>query len=444
MKLDMKVLLIFPGPKQSKMFPNNHPPLGILSISSFLESKGIQTEIWDQNIKNGCFDVADFDVVAMSSNISNTKSTLELTKNIKKEFPEKKVIVGGPQATCYPQVFLEDHAADAVVVGEGEYTLLDYLKNKDKTKVSGIYLKKGKKIYFTGNRPNIKDLDSLPFPNFQKIQIEKYNTTIKKRKPVSAMATSRGCPYNCSFCFHQLGYSWRARSAENVIDEIEWQVDEIGAKEIEIVDDNFTLDLKRVNDICDGILRRGIDVKIQLASGIRVDKINKEILSKLYDAGCWMTAIAPETGDIETLNKINKGFDLDRVKLVLKWCKDIGIKTYTMFMLGFPWETRENIQNTIDFASDIDTDFIQFTKFTPLPKTLIYKNYNFSETTEDLINKESFFLGADNKSEIEKMIRWAYKKNLMRPKTISKLLKTFYFTDIIKMTSFAIRNRIFL
>jgi radical SAM superfamily enzyme YgiQ (UPF0313 family) len=433
----MRVLLAFPPPTMLNKQISFLPPIGILSLASFLESKGIQTDVLDCNVQNEKIEFEKFDVIGLSSNISNLNATLDIIKEIKETSPEKKVIVGGPQARCSPELFLENSEADAVIPGEGEHILWDYVRMKDKTKIKGIYLKRSGKALFTGDRPMIQTLDELPFPALQKVPLKKYKPLMNKRTPLSSIVTSRGCPYNCSFCMHQLGYRWRYRSPENVVDEIEWQVNDLGVGEIVVEDDNFTLDPKRTGAICDIISQRRIDVKFQLTNGIRVDRVDKELLIKLYDAGCWLLAVAPETGDKETLKRIGKGFSLDRVRLVLDWCEEIGIKTHTYFMLGFPWETEKHLRHTIDFALDINTNFVSFNRFIPFFGTKIYSENNFNNLDKVTQQHENYFSGGRSTKieaeEFKKILGRAYRQIFLRPKMILKLLEVFNYWEFPKL-----------
>ena len=235
-----KVLLIIHSAAKKGNYVNTLPPLGILYISSFLESKGIATDVVDYNVSEVDYSVIEkYDLIGFSVNCGNVTNTLKMARIVKEKYG-KDIIVGGPQVTSDPDLFLEKEFIDGAVVGEGEYTLYEYIKNRKGVK--GIYVKDEKeKIIFGGTRPPIKDMDSLPFPAFDKIDLGKYKVTFKKKKATSTIATSRGCPFGCIFCFHSLGSSFRARSAENVVKEIEWQIKNFGVEEICIQDDNISL-----------------------------------------------------------------------------------------------------------------------------------------------------------------------------------------------------------
>lgn len=441
-----KVLLATESPEKKELYINTLPPLGILGIASYLESKGIQTDVIDNNIqKVDYFDVEKYDTVGFSVHCANVSKTLKSIENIKKNFPDKKIIVGGPHILIDPENYIKNENIDAVIVGEGELAVYDYIKNKGNSKHTGLYLKNSDgEIKFNGMGKWITDLDSLPFPALDKVDIKKYDVPLKQKKPISNIMSSRGCPFSCIFCFHSLGKVWRARSAKNFVDEVEWQVNNFGVKEICIFDDNFTLDIKRVNDICDGIIERGINVKFQFTNGVRVDRVNKELLIKLKKAGVWLMGIAPESGNLESLEKMKKQFDLKRVEDVAKWCKEIGLFTHSYFMVGFPWESREHIEQTIDFARKLDTDVTQFSRVIPFPKTELYDMIGKENINVDYTKDVGLFYGnvkhkvqGLSEEEIQRLIKKGYRQAFLRPKKMINLLIKLHWIDLFKLAKYS-------
>jgi len=432
------------SPVNKENYINVLPPLGILYICSFLKSKDIPSDIIDYNVSNIDYSVVqDYDLIGFSINCANITNTLNMAKAIKKQYG-KEIIVGGPQVTGDPTFFLDKDYIDGAVVGEGEHALYEYLI-KGKV-VPGLYLKeKNKKIVFGEPRPGNKNLDSLPFPAFDKIDIRKYNTVPKKRNPVSTIVTSRGCPFKCIFCFHSLGYSFRSRSAENIVDEIEWQVKNFGVKEICFLDDNLSLDINRAKKIFKGIIDKNLDVVFQIHNGIRVDKVDDELLSLMKQARLWFMIICPESGDSKTIELIKKGFDKEIVRKVVKTSKKMGFFTYACFMIGFPWETEERIKRTVDFAKELDTDMVQFSRVTAFPGTELYDmcnlNYKIEKDSGLFYGDPRFNISKLTDSRINQIIKEAYRKCYLKPRKILKLLTSLKWRNVYLLAKYSVTTK---
>lgn len=443
-KNNQKVLLIFPTPRRKQAFLNTLPPLGILSIASYLESKGIHTDVIDCHVQTSDPDFSKYDVVCFAVNIANVENTANYIKEIREKGGKQKIIIGGPQVPHRGKHWISEHNVDAVIIGEGELTVYDYLTSNDPSSVKGILHKAGEEVLYTGDRPLPMNLDLLPFPALDKVPIRKYNLPIKKAFPVSSISTSRGCPAKCTFCYARDGV-WRQRSVKNVVDEIEWQVRKLGVREIWIADDNFTLNRQRAWDIAEDIIKRKINVKMQLKNGIRVDKVDKELLAKLKEAGVWLVAVAPESGKQETLDRIQKGFTLERVKQAVKWCKELDIKTFSLFILGLPWETKEDVEQTIKFANELDTDFVQFARYTPIEGTPIYDEVKMQGmllenefkdvgTHVDTLNYHPKLISRDDMAMIFKK---AYRHYYLKPRRILNIMNMLSLRDIYYSAKFA-------
>lgn len=441
--MSKKVLLIYQAPTLKKYYLNFAPPLGILSISSYLSSKGIENKVVDCCIENlGGSDIKNYDILGFSVNKSNVTNSLHCAARIKKEFPQKKIVFGGPQCTEDPGYFIEKEFIDIAIIGEGEETFYEYLTKEELKEVKGLYFKDKKgQIVFTGNREYMDNLDALPFPALDKIDIRRYGYIPKRALPTSSIVTSRGCPYNCTFCFHSLGYKWRPRSAENVVDEIEWQVKTLKVKEICILDDNFSLDRMRMEKICDLIIKRRIKVLFQLATGIRVDAVDKELLLKLKEAGIYLVSIAPESGNIETRKRIKKNFDSNKMRELVTCCKELGLRTFAFFIIGFPWEDRKEIEKTIKFAIELDTDFVKFTRFVLTPSIPIWHEIYGSDTKDNVDSgiEQSYFYGGS--IFVQKIMRTAYRRFYLRPQKILRLLKITRLDDLLSLTKYAFNTR---
>ncbi len=445
------VLLIFCWGGESKLSINILPPLGILGIASFLESKGIRVDVIDFSIDPSANIKPEFyDVIGFSINISNRKISMQVLADILKKFPNKQIVVGGPLPMSNPELFMQTGDVDAVFTCEGEEALFEYVTAKNQEAVKGIYLRNGSEYRFTGERDWIQNLDSLPFPAFHKVDITKYNGIPKRERPISSMLTSRGCPYSCIFCSHSMGKKWRPRSPENVVREIEWQVKEFGVKEICIYDDNFSLDKHRAERICDLLIEKRVPIKLQFANGLRADNLDTDLLEKLKRAGTWLIGLAPETGNPEVMEKIKKGFNHSQVVEARRACRRLGIKTFGFFMIGFPFETRKEIEETIQFAKELDCEIVEFNKVIPYAKTELFDLIAHSVQLDKnpLLETQSYHegeirthkVGDLSPVEVRNLIRSAYRQFYLRPRKMVDLLRAFSLRDLWSLTNYALRT----
>jgi radical SAM superfamily enzyme YgiQ (UPF0313 family) len=440
------VLFIVPSPVENKYYANALPPLGVLSMATLLNEKGFKADVTDCCIESlDKHNIAKYDLIGFSIMISNIENTLKTISEIKRNYPEKLIIVGGPHVNSNPSFFTEHELVDLVAVGEGENTMLELMENRSFSGVRGLYYKdENSKMIFHGERERINNLDELPFPDLSLVDYKKYDVTIKKKKYISSIMTTRGCPFSCSFCFHSLGRQWAARSPENVVNEIEYQVKKFGIKEICIFDDNFTLNVKRAKEICMLIINRKIKVILQFTNGIRVDRVDKELLQLLKDAGLWLVGVAPESGSAETLKKINKKFDLDKVEEVVQWCHEIGLNTHSYFMVGFPWETKEHIQKSIDLSLKLDTDLTQFSRVVPLPGTELFEqmeldiNNGFQRDRGLFYGNVQHSVEIISEAEIHGLIKKGYRTFYFNPLRIWRIFKMLSFVSLVRLVKYSL------
>ena len=214
-------------------------------------------------------------------------------------------------------------------------------------------------------RSFIKNLDELPYPAYDLMNMEQYlspkNMGYRSfRNRAISMITSRGCPFNCCFCSVHLhmGKEFRANSSSYVLNHIQYVVEKFNVKNIFFEDDNLTLDLARFEAICDGIIAKKLKIGWETPNGVRADCLNLNLLKKMKKSGCHSVFFGVESGDQQILdNVICKNLDLNRVVEVAKICKDIGLKTGAFYIIGFPGEKKENMQKTVDFALVLKRDF---------------------------------------------------------------------------------------
>lgn len=308
-------------------------------------------------------DIQDYspDIVGLSSLTYEAPVTHEIARNIKELSKDCKVVVGGPYPTSSPERVLRDKNIDYVVFGEGEETmgeLVDEIeKGNDFSEVSGLVFSRNGEIVFTPPRDFIEDLDSYPFPAWDLIDIESYFTVEKMnrvycRKEYMSVFSSRGCPYNCVYCHRIFGKKYRARSPENVVSEIETLYSNYGIREIDFIDDAFNIDAERAERICDLLIEKKLDLKITFPNGIRGDIINEKLLHKMKEAGTYRIVYGIETASPRLQKLIKKNINLKKMNEVISLTDELNILSHGFFMLGFPTETREEMQRTIDYAAN--------------------------------------------------------------------------------------------
>ena len=320
------------------------------------------------------------------------KSTYELISAVKSINQDIIIVVLGLHPSARPKECLANPNVDFVVIGEPEQTmfeLVDVLEQKNLEgieKVKGIGFVKNGKTVITPLRPPIEDLDSLPFPARHLLPMDKYFEAVKEtplrgeiRKPWVMMITSRGCPYDCVFCsiHNVMGKKWRGRSPQNVVDEINQLVHTYKIKQIDFYDDNMTLNKKRMETICDLIVKEGLDIEWYTPNGVRADTLDENLLKKMKASGCKKIRIAPESGVQNVLDKIvKKNLNLKDVEKAVVLSKKVGIKVGCFFVIGLIGETKEDINETIRYAyklKSLGADRFYFSVAMPVYGTELYE-----------------------------------------------------------------------
>jgi len=320
------------------------------------------------------------------------KTAYEVASTVKSIDKEIITVLSGLYPSARPVDSLTNPNTDFVVIGEAEYTMLELIGVLEQRttegfkKIRGIgYVKNGETV-ITHRRPAIQDLDSLPFPARHLLPMEEYFAAVKEvpprgeiHKPWTMMITSRGCPYNCIFCSVHvvMGRKWRGRSPENVVDEIEQVVRAYHIKQIDFLDDNMTLNKKRMATICDLIVKRGLDIEWYAPNGVRADGLDENLLRKMKASGCKKIRLAPESGVQRVVDKIvKKNLDLKKVENAVVLSRKVGIKVGCFFIIGLIGETKEDIEATIKYAyklRQLGADSFYFSYATPLYGTELYE-----------------------------------------------------------------------
>lgn len=379
--MPLRVLLV--NPPTPSLPGSFTPPLGISYVAAYLEAKGFQVAIYDMPIMDlGVQDFRKFlrenpfQAVGMTAFTTTLPSTFKLARVAKAVDPNIVTMVGGPHPTLDATGVIEtEPAVDFAVRGEGELTTFELLSavangRNGFSEIKGIAYRENGKAVLTQTRPLVENLDSLPFPAKHLLPMKIY----QQQDCPDRIIAGRGCPYRCTFCACPAIWSnsFRRRSLENVLEEIEQSMGRYGARWFRFADDTFTVQTKYVLDFCKAINDRGLSFKWDCYA--RIDTVNETLLEVMKEAGCWMMYFGVESADPAILKNVGKKITPERAKEAIAMANRAGIKVVASFILGLPGETRDTIRKTIEFAQDPNIDEAAFSILTPYPGTEIAAN----------------------------------------------------------------------
>jgi anaerobic magnesium-protoporphyrin IX monomethyl ester cyclase len=379
--LPVKVALI--SPKWNQMV-NSYPSLGLAYLAAALEQHGHEARVYDfgldpdRPLEQEVQDVLAFgpSLVGLTS-MTSAYHSIAATLDLLRAGTQVPVVIGGPHATVFPERTLRECAGlDYLVVGEGEETLLELVEviegRRDAGTVAGLCYRRDGQVLRNPDRPLIRDLDALPLPARHLFQLNRYPLFTRAGGRMLTVLTSRGCPYNCSYCFKGIvGRTYRQRSPENLIAELKTLIATYNIRDFYFIDDLFTLDLKRLERILDLVLAEKLNIRWQCLA--RVDRVTPEILLKMGRAGCREVHYGIESGNQEILDRVGKRITLEQVRNVVTWTHRAGIRSKGYFMLGLPGDTEETMEQTIQFAAGLDLDDAMFSLTTPFPGTRLWE-----------------------------------------------------------------------
>lgn len=371
------------------------------------------------------------DVIFMETTTPSIEADYENLDALK-DATGAKAIVGGPHATYFHKAVLgECPAVDVVVRHEFDTKLAKVVSNlSNLDAIGGITYRNNGSIIDNGDGTFAEDLDVIPFPDRDTIPWQWYVEAWHSRQPFMNMMTSRGCPYHCTFCLWpetMYGHKQRFRSLGNVMAEIRDLVDRYGVREINIDDSTFTTNKGRVVEFCHRLRSEKIDL-IWTCNG-RVDNLDDEMLIEMKKSGCKMIRLGVESGSQDVLDKIGKGLTLEGIEEGFRLVKKHGIQALGGFMFGFPFDSRETVEKTIQFAKKLSPDQVQFSIAMCYPGTALYE-----------YAKENDFLLAGsfkefdmtygpvvktmdmNREELEPILSRAYREFYFRPRFILQTL----------------------
>jgi len=442
----LKVALVYPpyGPVRNepgiRTVKENYgifPSLSLLYVAGILERAGCEVLFLDAHAEDLTLDqtvarLRSFspDFVGYTMTTYLFFQTMDWIKAIRAQV-DVPTIVGGVHMSIYPRETLAYPEVDYGITHEAEIALPQMLTaitgGKDLSQIRGVtYRQPDGTVVVTPKAADV-DVNAAPFPARHLLDNSIYYSFISKYKNFSCFITSRGCPYKCIFC-EQGSKAFRARTPDNVCDELEICVKEQGIRELDFFDSSFTIRKDRVIAICEEIQRRKLD--IVWAARTRVDCISDDVLSAMQRAGCTRIYYGIESANREVLSTLKKSTSLEMYRDVVSRTKKYGIHTFGYFMVGNPYETDATVRQTIRLALSLDLDYAQFSKVTPMPATEMY-TLLVKETGRDYW-QEHIEQGIDEDiprplcdmtdEEIQRWTRLAYLRFYYRPKYMARAL----------------------
>ena len=451
-----RILLIFPEYKHTQ-FGATHPPVGLGYLSEVLKINGIEHDVVDMrlgyNLHKLKLKIHQFqpDLIGISIMTLLHRETYKLIEEVKGEFPKIAIVGGGPHvSTARENTLRQCQAIDFGITQEGEITLIELCQGVNYDNIKGFIYRQNGQIIYTGDRPFIMDLDSLPFPKYEKFSLGKY---ITDEIPI---LTSRGCPYNCIYCPVKtaIGRRYRARSPQNIANEIQYWYGK-GKRHFGIVDDNFMMIKGRVLHLCEEIDNRELkDIELRCPNGVRADQCDKELLTKMKDIGFKYLAIGVEAGNNRILERINKGEKIEVIKQAIEDACDLGYEVILFFLVGSPGETWMDIEDSVNIALSYPIFDAKFYNLIPFPDTELFnwvnENKYFIRDPEEYLNDASHWdakpvfitpeLSLEQRikalnytSKIRKQIRkTSMERKLKKLKILSKFLANIFVLDFVQ------------
>ena len=454
----MKVLLINPSWKElvsrkSKILNRPWPPLSLLNCAALLKKDNIDSEVIDMRADKKSRRLKPSRLLSGQAATTSSRrlkpaATIQYMKDKIKEAdltfvtstpmdrwqcpnPEimdfisfinsleqkDKIYLMGAHVTLYPEKILDLTKVRGVIKGQPEFAVLSICQEKIKDRIV---------------EPIEVNLDDIPTPAYEKINLNNYYYELMGKR-FALLETVRGCPFSCMFCFKVMYEDkLKYRSIQRIKEDIDYVALKLKAKNVYFIDLEFTIDKDRVKEISDYIIQKGY--KFNWCCQTRADAVDYDLLKTMRDSGCTLIHYGVESGSQKVLESVNKRVDLNKIEEVFKVTKELGISTAAFFMFGFPNETVDEMNETINFAKKINPDYASFHHVISYPGTKLFEGTRSEEMFPD-VNFSEY-----SREFILKIEKSAYKKfylrprylisTLFRPKQLLKQLKLFY--NIIK------------
>jgi radical SAM superfamily enzyme YgiQ (UPF0313 family) len=364
----------------------------------------------------------------MTCTTSSFPDAVRLQGLVKAESPATRTVMGGAHVSATRRAVLEQHPeVDYVVVGEGEQTLRQLVENRGAPEgIPGLVYRQGDDVHFSGYPEHLLELDDLPLPAYEKLRgfpdVYKLPVFNYPRTPNTSCTSSRGCPYQCSYCDRSVfRRSFRFNSADYLYGHLQYLNDRWGIRHVNFYDDQFTFDRGRIKRFC----RRMIDEPLGMTynCAVRAEHVDFDLLKLMKAAGCWMVSLGVETGDPELLARHRQNADLDMLAEKIGLMKRAGLRVKALLMMGLPGETEQSIQRSMDYVFSLPIDDFNLSKFTPFPGSPLYENiHDYGEFEEDYAKMDcmhfQFVPEGMTRERLEELYQNYYKSHFMRPKIL--------------------------
>ncbi|MBU1164963.1 B12-binding domain-containing radical SAM protein [Patescibacteria group bacterium] len=395
----MNVVLVNPNldlqklpPKINRYYPDQpiEPPLGILYLASFLLKNGIKTEVIDNALlKLNSEKLSELivkknpDLIGFSVHAFNWPTVLTNIHYLKK-ITKTPIVCGGPMCTIDPEIIIKHYEVDYLVIGEGEHTLLELINYLSSTKkesnvnldsIKGLVFKYKNNIFINQKRELIVDIDQLPCPARQLINLNSYQrdkTNFLKLKPVDVIFASRGCPYDCTYCANKIisKSCYRFRRTESILTEINFLIENYQTKSLRFADAILTADRHKITKLCQEMINSKLNLPWQCH--VHVNNLDNDLLRLMSNAGCRGIWFGIESISQSLQKAIHKNIPVEKIREVVYLCKKYNIYTSASFMMGFPNETKEEIQMNVQLAKKLNFNLTYFSPLVAMPNTDIY------------------------------------------------------------------------
>jgi radical SAM superfamily enzyme YgiQ (UPF0313 family) len=456
MEQSMKILLIYPQYTHNNSHDFRAPSMSLMYIAAELEKRNHKVSIYDASLgpitkKNNIFyyGVTDeevlkflskneFDLVGITCSFTaRWKFVKKIAEQVKQISQSTPVIVGGLFPTYQWKFCLENcDAVDCVMLGESELNFAQIVDNlsinrsiDDACKnVEGTAWKFNNEFFCNQKEKYNDKLDELTFPAWHLLDLKRYFSYQKNiydlASPYFPILTSRSCSNRCRFCNMHIthGYRWRARTAKNILDEIEFLLKKYQVCHFYVVDDNFSFDAKRAKQICREIIKRNLKIKYNFYNGLSIKSLDFELIQLMKDSGCTSACLAIESGSEYVRNEIyGKKLNTTKIFEVFNWFKKVKIRTIGFFMVGAPGEKRSDFEETKKLVAKLPMNFATVGIFTPYPETELY----------DECKKNGWLLDDSIRSDNEvEMLSPVLRTPDFSPEEVNKWQREFYFNFI--------------
>jgi radical SAM superfamily enzyme YgiQ (UPF0313 family) len=423
-------------------------PLGIMMIAAQARAAGhTDVHILDMKVEGWmpprCVDELERlkpDVVGLSAMTYEAGCMHEVAKEIKRRMPHVVVVCGGPHPSVAAADVLADISVDFVVRGEGEFIFSDVLEGiaagrKEWSECLGISWRDANgAVVHNPDRPPPQNLDEMPFPSWDLIDHAKYHKVprggvIYAHEEFATMFSSRACPWRCTYCHNSYGKTFRERSAEHVLAEIELLVTKYGVKELVFMDDIFNFKAERAKAIARGIIERGYKLALTFPNGFRGDILDEELVVLLKQAGMYRCMVAVESASPRIQKVMKKHLKIEKVRHIVDFIAKQGVMVHGAFMLGFPSETAEEMQATIDWAANSSFHTAAFFRVIPFKGTELYtqvEHAGFSLPTDWSAYEPyqtEINLSTVPEAQITKLRKQAYRRFYFNPKRLWRIFE---------------------